>query len=305
MTAIACSSITQSDSTINGDIPELVLIETDAGYGPNPGHAGTGTVVAVVCTSVPLTNISTRLRVDTNDNVLIGGLIITGTQAKKVLLRATGTSLPLADRLMDPILELRDSSGQTVAINDNWVDAPNAQEIMDSSMAPGSNLEPAILISLQPGAYTASVRGVNNTTGIAVVEAYDLDHTVDSRLANISTRGFVDRGENVMIGGTIVTGVLPSNVLIRALGPSLATMGVSNVLQDPILELHDSDGTLLASNDNWRNDQEGDIIATMLAPPNDLESAIVRRLSPGAYTTIVRGKNDSTGVALIEAYQLP
>jgi hypothetical protein len=304
ITAIAASSISKSGSTINGDIPAIVLIETDPGYAGNPGHAGTGTVVAVVCTSVPLTNISTRIRVETGDNVLIGGLIISGTQPKKVLLRASGTSLPMADRLADPVLELRDSSGQTVAINDNWVNAPNVQEIIDTTIPPGNSLESAILMSLQPGTYTASVHGANNGTGIAVVEAYDLDHTVDSKLANISTRGFVNRGDDVMIGGTIITGVMPTRVLIRAIGPSLANAGVPNSLQDPTLELRDSDGRLIASNDNWRSDQEAEIRATTVEPLNDLESAIVRTLPPGAYTAIVRGKNDSTGVALVEAYQL-
>jgi len=157
---------------------------------------------------------------------------------------------------------------------------------------------------LNPGTYTASVHGLNSGTGIAVVEAYDLDPTTDSHLANISTRGFVNRGDNVMIGGTIITGVMPTNVLIRAIGPSLTGAGISNALQDPTLELYDSDGNLIASNDNWQSNQEAEIAATNIAPTNPLESAIVRRLAPGAYTTIVRGKDNSTGVALVEAYQL-
>ena len=254
---------------------------------------------------MPLTNISTRLRVETADNVLIGGLIITGTQPKKVLVRACGPSLEVADRLNDPILELRDSAGGLVATNDNWLDAPNAQEIIDTTIPPGNNLESAILMSLQPGTYTASVRGKANGTGIAVVEAYDLDPMVDSKLANISTRGFVNQGDDVMIGGTIITGAMPTNVLIRAIGPSLTSAGIANALQDPTLELYDSHGELIASNDNWRSNQESEILATNIAPTNDMESAIVRRLTPGAYTTIVRGKNNSTGVALVEAYQLP
>jgi hypothetical protein len=295
----------KSGSTITGDSPLLVLVETDPGYQPNPGHPGTGTVVAVVCTSVPLTNVSTRLRIETADNVLIGGFIITGNDAKKVLLRANGPSLPLSDRLADPILELHDSSGQTIATNDNWMDAPNRQEIIDSTLPPSNGLESAILMNLAPGAYTATVRGTNNGTGIAAIEAYDLEQAVDSRLANISTRGFVDTGDNVMIGGTIIRGTIPAKVLIRAIGPSLTNAGVANALQDPTLELRDGNGVLLASNDNWRSDQEAEIIATTIAPTNDLESAILRSLPPGAYTAVVRGKNDSTGVALVEAYQLP
>ena len=282
-----------------------MLVETDPGYQPNPGHAGTGTVRAVVCTSVPLTNVSTRLRVETADKVLIGGFIITGNDAKKVLLRANGPSLPVSDRLADPILELRDSSGQTIATNDNWMAAPNWQEIIDSTIPPGNGLESAILMNLAPGAYTATVRGVNSGTGVAAIEAYDLDQAVDSRLANISTRGFVDTGDNVMIGGTIIRGTVPAKVLIRAIGPSLTSAGVANALQDPTLELRDGNGVLLASNDNWRSDQEAEIIATTMAPTNDLESAILRSLPPGGYTAVVRGKNNSTGVALVEAYQLP
>ena len=234
-----------------------------------------------------------------------GGFIITGNDPKKVLLRANGPSLPVSDRLADPILELRDSSGQTIAINDNWMEAPNSQEIIDSTIPPGNGLESAILMNLAPGAYTATVRGINNGTGVAVIEAYDLDQAVDSRLANISTRGLVDTGDNVMIGGTIIRGTVPAKVLIRAIGPSLTNAGVANALQDPTLELRDGNGVLLASNDNWRSDQEAEIIATALAPTNDLESAILRNLPPGGYTAVVRGKNDSTGVALVEAYQLP
>jgi hypothetical protein len=287
-----------------GDIPEIVLIETDPGYEPNPGHAGTGTVVAVTCVSVPLTNISTRLRVETADNMLVGGFIITGTVAKKVLLRAIGPSLSLADRLADPILELHDSSGQTIATNDNWMDAPNRQAIIDTTISPSNYLESAILMSLTPGAYTATVRGVNNTTGVGLVEAYDLDGTVNARLANISARGLVQTDDNLMIGGFIVLGPNSQKVLVRAIGPSLSGFGVANPLPDPILELHDGDGALIASNDNWRSTQEAEIIATTIPPSSDLESAIVRNLAPGSYTAIVRGANNTTGVALVEAYGL-
>jgi hypothetical protein len=150
-------------------------------------------------------------------------------------------------------------------------------------------------------AYTAIVRGVNNGTGIGVVEVYDLDRTVDSKLANISTRGFVQTGDNVLIGGLIVLGQDPIRVIVRAIGPSLAVPGV---LADPTLELHDGSGALIASNDNWRSDQEAEIIATGIPPSNDMESAIVRNLTPGNYTAIVRGVNSTTGVAVVEAYNL-
>lgn len=303
ITAIAASSITQSGSTITGDSVMLVVIQTDPGYQPNPGHAGTGTVVAVTCSSTPLVNISTRLRVETADNMLIGGFIITGTQEKKVLVRAIGPSLSFPDQLADPTLELKDSSGQTIATNDNWVNAPNAQAIIDTTIPPSNNLESAILMSLAPGAYTATVRGVGNTTGTALVEAYDLDRTANSRLVNISTRGLVQTSDNVLIAGMIMLGEAPERVILRAIGPSLNLPGK---LSDPILELRDGNGVLIRSNDNWRTDQEAEIIATTIPPTNDVESAIVATLpaNGATYTAIVRGANGTTGVALIEVYGL-
>src|SRR5207253_1236157 len=153
-----------------------------------------------------LGNISTRLRVETGDNALIGGLIVTGTQQKKIIVRAIGPSLSFADKLADPILELHDSSGALLEMNDNWMDSPNKQAIIDSTIPPSNPLESAIVRSVAPGNYTAVVRGVNNGTGIGVVEAYDLDPSADSKLANISTRGFVQTGDNVLIAGTIVVG---------------------------------------------------------------------------------------------------
>src|ERR1044071_2854659 len=168
---------------------------------------------------------------------------------------------------------------------------------------PSNNLESAIVATLPASnsAYTAIVRGVNNTTGVGLVEAYDLDQTVDSKLANISTRGFVQTGENVLIGGLIVLGQNPLRIIVRAIGPSLP---VSGALGDPTLELHDSNGALIRANDNWRSNQEAEIIATGIPPTNDLESAIVGNPSPGNYTAIVRGVNSTTGVAVVEAYAL-
>jgi hypothetical protein len=248
-----------------------------------------------------LANISTRLAAQTGDNVLIGGFIITGTQPKKVIIRAIGPSLPLAGQLADPKLELHDSSGAVIAANDNWKDAANKQAIIDSTIPPQNDKESAILSSLAPGAYTAIVSGVANTSGIAVVEAYDLDRTVDSRLANISTRGFVQTGDNVLIGGFILLGTAPQKVIVRAIGPSLP---VPNKLGDPTLELHDPNGGLLAANDDWVSDQGSEILATKVAPTSDKESAIVATLLPGGYTAIVRGVNGATGVAVVEAYGL-
>lgn len=248
-----------------------------------------------------LANISTRLRVETGDNVLIGGFIITGTQPKKVIVRAIGPSLPVAGALADPILELN-SGGTVVATNDNWMDAPNRQEIIDSTVPPTNNAESAILMTLNPGTYTAIVRGVNNTTGVALVEAYDLNRMVDSKLANISTRGLVQTGDNVLIGGFIIVGTDMQRVLMRAIGPSLPVAGN---LADPILELHDGNGATLATNDNWMdapNRQE--IIDTTIPPTNNAESAILQTLAPATYTAIVRGANATTGVALVEVYGL-
>jgi hypothetical protein len=159
--------------------------------------------------------------------------------------------------------------------------------------------------SANNSSYTAIVRGFNNATGIGVVEAYDLDRSTNSKLANISTRGFVSTGDNVMIGGLIIVGNTTANVIIRAIGPSLTNFGVPNALPDPTLELRDGNGTVLAFNDDWHDSQPAAIIATGLPPTNDLESAIVRGLPPGAYTAIVREFNNFTGVALVEAYQLP
>jgi hypothetical protein len=233
--------------------------------------------------------------------VLIGGFIITGTEAKKIIVRAIGPSLPLADKLANPTLELYDASGLIVS-NDDWK-STQQPEIEATGIAPLNELESAIVTTLPANnsAYTAIMRGVNNTTGVGLVEVYDLDRTVDSKLANISTRGLVQTGDNVMIGGLIVAGTDPQTVIIRAIGPSLPLAGK---LGDPTLELHDSNGMTLVSNDNWRSDQEAEIIATAIPPPNDAESAIVKTLLPAAYTAIVRAKNGATGVALIEAYAL-
>ena len=302
ITVIAASSITQ-DSTITGNVAMLVVVQTDPGYEPNPGHAGTGTVVDVTCVSVPFSNISTRLRVETADNILIGGFIVTGTHQKRVMVRAIGPSLSLPDKLADPLLELHDSSGQTIAVNDNWVNAPNVQAIINSTIAPTNNLESAILMSLAPGSYTATVRGVSNTTGTGLVEAYDLDRNVNSRMGNISTRGLVQPGNNVLIAGMIVHGHTPQTIIARAIGPSLDLPGK---LTDPILELRDGNGALIRLNDNWRSDQEAEILATGIPPTNDAESAIIATVpaNDAAYTAVVRGANDTSGIAVVEIYGL-
>lgn len=250
-----------------------------------------------------LTNIATRARIETGDNVLIGGFIVTGTQTKKVLIRAIGPSLPIAGRLENPTLELWGPAG-LMETNDDWVDSPRRQQIEETTIAPSNDFESAILVDLPSAgsAYTAIVRGTNGTAGIGLVEVYDLDASANSRLANISSRSLVQTGDNVMIGGVIARGQDFARVIIRALGPST---GVPGALANPILELRDENGALVQANDNWRSDQETEIAATGLPPANDLESAMVRNLAPANYTAIVRGVGDTTGVGLVEVYRLP
>jgi hypothetical protein len=248
-----------------------------------------------------LANISTRAAVGTGENVMIGGFIITGTQAKKIVIRAIGPSLPLPDRMLDPILELHDSTGGVIGFNDNWSQNANSQEIALSGFAPTNSSEAVLLTTLAPGAYTAIVRGANQTIGTAVVEAYDLDPAANSKLANISTRASVQTGDNVLIGGLIVMGQAAADVIVRAIGPSLTVAGA---MVDPTLDFRDGNGAPLAFNDNWRSTQQTAISATGLQPTRDAESAILISLPPGTYTAIVRGANTSTGVAVIEVYHL-
>jgi hypothetical protein len=279
-------------------------------------HSGTNpTDPNSVVRSARQLNISTRLRVLTDENVLIGGFIVTGTDLKKIMIRGIGPSLTafgVPGALQNPILELHDNTGATITTNDNWKDAPNASEIATSGLAPSNDSESAILQTLVPATYTVVVRGVGNTTGVGLVEAYDLGQSVPSKLANISTRGFVDTGDNLMIGGFIIGAGLGNNgsgsekVVVRAIGPSLIAFGIANALQDPTLELHDGNGNTIAVNDNWKDgDQAAAIQASGLAPANDLESAILKVLPSGPYTAVVRGITNGTGVGVVEAYNLP
>jgi hypothetical protein len=233
--------------------------------------------------------------------VLIGGFIVTGAQSKKVMIRAIGPSLSLTDKLLDPLLELHDAAGAVIGTNDNWVSSANAQEIVASTIPPSDARESAMIMSLAPGSYTAVVSGANQTTGGAIVEVYDLERSSSSQLANISTRALVQTNDRVLIGGLIVTGSSPLKVLVRAIGPSLAFAGA---LADPTLELRDSNGALLMTNDDWRSTQPDEIIATTVPPTNDKEAALVASLQPAAYTAIVRGSNNSTGIAVVEVYAL-
>jgi len=204
--------------------------------------------------------------------------------------------------LIDPELELRNSTGGLIAINDDWRNEQE-DEILATGIPPPNDQEAAIVATLPANgsAYTAIVSGLINPVGIALVEVYDLDRTVDSKLANISTRGFVQAGNDILIAGFIVLGDTPLRVIVRGLGP---TLGVPEAMVNPTLELHDGNGAVLAFDDDWRTDQEEEIIATGLAPTWDAESAIVRNLTPGYYTAIVRGATNTSGLALVEVYAL-
>jgi hypothetical protein len=235
---------------------------------------------------------------------MIGGFIISGSSGKSLVLRALGPSLVksgVKKFLGDPELELYDSSGTLVQQNDNWTSLPPGT--VPDGLQPSNPNESVIVATLPPGSYTCVLRGVGGTTGNALGELYDLDPG-NSRVLNISTRGEVGTDDDVMIGGFIVGGTMPSKVIVRAIGPSLAEAGIQGALADPILELHDSKGSLLFQNDNWRDVQEQQIIDSTVPPTNDHESAIVAMLEPGAYTAVVRGANNSVGVALVEVYSL-
>jgi uncharacterized delta-60 repeat protein len=258
-------------------------------------------------------NISTRIPIGLGENVLIGGFIVTGAAPKKVIIRGIGPSLRVGDILVpgtvqDPMLELHQGDGALLGSNDDWKTSQQ-QEIIDTAVAPLDERESGVVATLNPGNYTAIVRGKDGTTGIGLVEVYDLgtaslDTASAATLANISTRGFVQNADNVLIGGFIVSGG-SSKVIVRAIGPELTARGVAGALQDTTLELRDGMGSLINSNDNWKiGGQQQQIIDTTVPPTDDREAAIVATLNPGNYTAIVRGKNDSTGIGLVEVYVL-
>src|SRR5438552_629043 len=259
-------------------------------------------------TTQPLLNISTRARVLTQDEVLIGGFIITGAQDKTVLIRGIGPSLTtfgIAMPLADPTLELHDHTSALIVSNDNWRDSQQSQ-ISATGLAPSSDSESVILATLAPGAYTAVLQGKAMTTGTGLIEIYDVDQNPNTQIANLSTRGFVGTGDDVMIGGTIFHGSPGTayRILLHAIGPSLASMGVATPLLDPALSLYDANGSIITTDDNWKDFQRSEIAATGLAPTDDRESAIIVTLPAGAYTAIVRGVNGTTGVGLVEVFNL-
>jgi WD40 repeat protein len=315
-TPTATATVTQTPASTPTVTPEATPTATIAPTPSptateTPGESPTATpssspTASPMPASQPL-NIATRGRVESGDNAMIGGFIITGTMAKKVIVRAIGPSLQssLSGALTDPVLELRGADGSLIRQNDNWKDdAVQATEIEANHVAPTHNLESAMVATLPPGNYTAAVSGKNGATGVGLVEVYDLNQSADSKLANISTRGVVQSAENVLIGGFILGGGnANAKVLVRAIGPSLANVGVTNSLSDPTLELRDGNGVLLRSNDNWKEQQRTEIEATRISPAMDSEAAIIADLPPGLYTTIVAGKGPN-GVGLIEIYNL-
>jgi hypothetical protein len=252
-------------------------------------------------------NLSTRADVQSGENVAIGGFIITGAAPKRVVLRGLGPSLTargVQGALANPQIELFNGAGASVASNNDWRDTQGG-EIDATTLAPTNDLESAIVMTLAPGHYTVVLSGVTGGAGVGLVEVYDVDPASDSTLGNVSTRGMVGVGDNVLIGGVIVGEGDDVITIVRAIGPSLSSAGIQNPLSDPTLALFDVNGVQIQGNDDWRSNQESAVSATLLAPNDDREAAIVTSLAPGHYTAIVRGKDGATGLALVEVYRVP
>lgn len=297
VTAIMNSNIGNVDSLRTDDISGAQSI-----YSSGPPYLNSNP-------SSNLVNLSTRAFVSTGENALIGGFIVQGSQPATVILRAIGHSLRasgIGSPLTDPVMELHGSSG-IIATSDDWIDSSNATTIASYRLDPSNSLESAIIATLNPGNYTVVVRAYDtpgDLTGVGLVELYDL-HTTNGRAGNISTRAQVLFGENVMIGGFIVGGPQSKEVVVRGIGPSLGQLGIANPLGDPTLELYNGTGTLISSNNNWEHGPDAAAIqARGLAPTHQAESALLATLNPGNHTAIVRGVNNATGVALVEAYDL-
>lgn len=309
ITAVGGATLTGRLLALTGAVTLDTNLVTSPGLSdptPTPSPAGTpGPTATPPPGPAQLLNISTRLKVQTGEKVSIAGFIITGNVTKKVMVRGIGPSLTgFPNVLGNPVLELHAANGSLITRNDDWKDTQQTG-IENSTISPKNDLESAIIANLAPDSYTAVLSGAGGTSGIGLVEMYDLQVNADSKLANISTRGFVEPGDDVMIGGFILgNGSNSERVIIRAIGPSLS--GFTDTLADPTLSLYDGNGTLLRSNDDWQDDpsQAALIIATGIPPKNKLESAIVTSIVPGEYTAIVAGKDGATGVALAEVYHL-
>lgn len=286
---------TASGGTVSG-ISEAVTVA----FTNNPGASPTPPPHA-------LQNSSTRLSVQTNDDVLIGGFIVQGG-TKKIEVRAIGPSLTqsgVAGVVANPTVELYDGTNTLIASNDDWVNSDQRRAIADSTIPPLSSQEAAVVASLAAGNYTAVVRGANSTTGVGLVEIYDLDNASAIHLKNLSTRGLVGTGSNVMIGGFILGGGVSTNVIVRGIGPSLTNSGVSGALANPTLTIFNAQGTAIDANDDWTTSANKTAISNSgLAPTNDLESATYDTLGAGNYTAVLQGVNGATGVALVEIYEL-
>jgi hypothetical protein len=261
-------------------------------------------------------NVSTRLGVGTDENVLIEGFIVQGPagSSKKMLVRAIGPSLSqfgISDALANPTLEIHDVNGATVATNNDWkttlvgglITGNQFAEINGSGVAPGNDLESAVIVALEPGNYTAVVRGAGNTLGTGVVDAFDLDAGSTARLANIATRGLIQPGDGLMIAGFIVQNG-PVKVVVRGIGPSLTQFGIANALPDTTLQLRDQQGAIVLENDDWKSGQPQELQDIGLQPSHDLEAALVTTIQPGQYTAQLRGKGNASGIGVVQVYFL-
>jgi len=309
--AIASVQFSDSDLLVSGKqigSATITVTATDV----DGAQVSQSFAVTVVANPVHLANISTRAVVGAGDDALIGGFIVRGDTPKRLILRAIGPSLGdagLKNVLVDPVLEVHDGTGALIASNDNWQDDPNSQAVAEAGIAPIDPNESAILLTLPASSdglgYTALVRGADGGSGVGLVEVYDVDPSPGSSVLNISTRSDVQTGDDVLIGGFIVFGTGSQDVLVRAIGPSLAAAGVPDSLGDPTLTLYDAQGAQIDFNDDWQDNPAKDQIEATTIPPNDpKESAVLDTLAPGSYTAIVRGAADTTGTGLVEVYAL-
>lgn len=296
---------------MNSHVSDIDTVQTDDINGAEALY-GTGPDYLFSIDGPVLKNISTRALIGTGDNVLIGGFIVQGSEPATVILRAIGPSLSevgLTGELVDPTITVFDSNQRQIATNDDWFTAPDAATIASFNLDPHNSRESAVYLTLQPGAYTAIVESFTDartppSTGVGLIELYDL-HTSSGQALNISTRAQVLAGDNVLIGGLIVGGTENKSVIVRAIGPSLGAGGIANPLADPTLELHDSTGAIVQSNDDWQKGPDSQAISdASLAPSNIKESALIATLPPGAYTAIVRSVDGAAGIGLVEVYDI-
>lgn len=299
VTAIMNSTVSNIESLQTDDINGAQALD-----GNGPTYLSSHPAPALV-------NLSTRAFVGSGDNVLIGGFIVQGSEPATLILRGIGHSLAadgIANPLTDPVIELRDSNNALIASSDDWISAANASTIASYHLDPSNSRESALLKTLNPGSYTILLKGFDNgdgdLTGVGLIELYDL-HTTGGRAGNISTRGRVLGNNDIMVAGFIIGGTSSKEVVIRGLGPSLAKAGVQGALPNPTLELHDASGNLIRSNNDWPNDPESAAVESSgLAPTDTREAALHATLNPGAYTALLRGVNNTTGIGLIEVYDL-